>query len=92
MRGVSPRLAGEALGSNMSIQMGLHEAPLNRSVRIARIVDPQTRMQLLRLGITEGSEVICEQRLPFGPVVLRHRHNRLALGRRIARDIHVAVA
>ena len=70
--------------------MGLHEAPLNRAVRIARILDGQTRMQLLRLGISEGSEVVCEQRMPFGPVVLRHRHNRLALGRRIARGIVVA--
>jgi Fe2+ transport system protein FeoA len=71
--------------------MGLHKAPLHRSVRIARICDAHTRAQLLRLGITEGSEVVCEQRMPFGPVILRHRHNRLALGRRIARDIHVQV-
>ena len=71
--------------------MSLHKAPLNRAVRIASIPDYQTRLQLLRLGICEGSEIVCEQRIPFGPVVFRHRHNRLALGRRIARDIHVQV-
>ena len=71
--------------------MGLHKVPMNRTVRIDRIADPQTRMQLLRMGITEGSQVVCEQRLPFGPVVFRHRHSRLAIGRRVASGIHVEI-
>ena len=69
--------------------MGLHEAPLNQIVRILKILNGETRTQLLRLGICEGSEVTCEQRMPLGPVIFRHRHNRLALGRGIAKDILV---
>ncbi|HZK67210.1 MAG TPA: ferrous iron transport protein A [Chloroflexota bacterium] len=58
-------------------------------VRILRIEDPQARFQAIRLGIAEGADVRCSEKLPAGPIVLRRGRQEIAIGRGIARSIQV---
>jgi Fe2+ transport system protein FeoA len=58
-------------------------------VRILKIDDPQVRMQAIRFGIGEGSDVRCTEKLPAGPIVLRRGRQEIAVGRSIARVISV---
>lgn len=59
------------------------------SVRILKINDPQVRVQALRFGIGEGSDVSCSENVPAGPIVVRRGRQEIALGRGIARSISV---
>ena len=58
-------------------------------VRILKIDDPQVRIQAIRFGIGEGSDVRCAEKLPAGPVVVRRGRQEIAIGRSIARAIDV---
>ncbi|HEX2988829.1 MAG TPA: FeoA family protein [Chloroflexota bacterium] len=58
-------------------------------VRILNIGDPQVRIQAIRFGIGEGSDVQCAEKLPSGPIVLRRGRQEIAIGRGIARNIAV---
>ena len=59
------------------------------SVRILKINDPQVRVQALRFGIGEGSDVSCSENVPAGPIVVRRSRQEIAIGRGIARSISV---
>ncbi len=59
------------------------------SVRILTIPDPHVRVQAIRFGIGEGTDVLCSENLPAGPIVLRRGRQEIALGRGIARSISV---
>ncbi len=69
--------------------MCLTEVKRGQRVRIARIEDETIRTQLIRLGIGEGSLLSCSEKIPFGPLMLRHRCQEIAVGRRIAEKILV---
>jgi Fe2+ transport system protein FeoA len=67
----------------------LTEVGRGRTVQVERIDDSQLRAQLIRFGITEGSCIECLERIPFGPLMIRHNRQELALGRAVACGIHV---
>jgi len=69
--------------------MTLDQAKKGSQVRILSIKNPMHRSQLVRLGISEGSSVICQEKLPFGPVVLRCNRQEIAVGRQLARGITI---
>lgn len=58
---------------------------------VRRIDDKETRTQLLRFGLAEGSDALCFERLPFGPVVLKHRRQEVAIGAELSEKIWVEV-
>jgi Fe2+ transport system protein FeoA len=58
---------------------------------VKKINDKEIRTQLLRFGLAEGSEAICFERLPFGPVVIKHRRQEVAIGEELTRKIWVEV-
>jgi len=67
--------------------MTLSSVLKGQRVRIVEILDAATRMQALRLGMGEGSEVICEEVIPTGAIVLRKNRQRIAVGRKLAGTI-----
>lgn len=67
--------------------MTLDQAERGSEVCILSIQSPEHRNQLVRLGISEGSRVICQEKLPMGPVVLRCNRQEIAVGRQLARSI-----
>lgn len=45
--------------------------------------------EILRLGISEGEEVLCISKLPGGPVVMENDLQEIAIGNEIAKLIKV---
>jgi len=71
--------------------MTLDRVKAGQKLLIKSIKNPQIRAQAIRFGISEGSEAICEQVLPAGPVVLRRNRQEIAIGRSLAREIGIQV-
>jgi len=69
--------------------MCLTEIKRGQSVRVDRIEDEGLRTQLIRFGIGEGSLIRCIERIPFGPFMVRHNRQEIAIGRKVAEKIHV---
>ncbi|MBI2844689.1 MAG: ferrous iron transport protein A [Armatimonadetes bacterium] len=53
--------------------MTLDQAKNGSEVQILSVQDPEIRSKLVRIGISEGSVVVCMDKLPFGPVILRSK-------------------
>lgn len=69
--------------------MTLDKTKRGQMIRILSISSELVRAQAIRFGISEGTEVVCEEVLPKGPVVLRKNKQEIAIGRSIASDIKV---
>ncbi len=69
--------------------MGIDRVPVGTSARIVAIEDAAARRELTRLGFEEGADVEVVSRIPFGPIVLQRRHRQVAIGRELARRVHV---
>lgn len=69
--------------------MTLDQAKKGSIVRIITIGHPESKSQLVRMGVCEGSKVVCQEKLPFGPVVLRCNRQEIAIGRQLACKIEV---
>lgn len=69
--------------------MTLDNIKRNSEVEIVSIPDGDCRSQLIRMGIAEGSRVVCHNKLPLGAIVLRSRRQELAIGRQLAKQIEV---
>jgi Fe2+ transport system protein FeoA len=71
--------------------MTLDQVKKGSQVRIVTIGDGISRAHLLRLGISEGATVICQEKLPMGPVILRRKRQEVAVGRKLAKEIEVTL-
>lgn len=69
--------------------MTLDQIKRGQSCRIVDIQDQHIREQAIRFGISEGEQVICEEIIKAGPIILRKNHQQIALGRRVASNIIV---
>ncbi len=67
--------------------MTLNEAKCGTECKIVSIADESSKSQLMRMGISEGSKVVCHEQLPMGPVVVRCKRQEIAIGRKIAAGI-----
>ncbi len=68
--------------------MTLDQAKTGHELQIIAVPD-DIRSQLVRLGISEGSRVVCLEKIPFGPIILRSRRQEIAIGRELAKKIEV---
>ncbi|MBZ4644954.1 MAG: hypothetical protein PWR27_2050 [Petroclostridium sp.] len=69
--------------------MTLDRVNRGEKVEIVSIPDPNVRAQAIRLGIFEGSQLICAEKLPAGPIILQNRMQEVAVGRRLAQKISI---
>lgn len=69
--------------------MTLDRARRGSEVRIISISDPKCRSLLMRMGVSEGSRVVCREKLWLGPVIVQCKRQEIALGHKLARRIHV---
>jgi ferrous iron transport protein A len=67
----------------------LEQARIGEKLIVREITDPEMKMKAIRFGVIEGAEVICAEKLPYGPVVIRKGRQELAVGRRLAQRIIV---
>lgn len=71
--------------------MTLTEMKQAAGVRVLQIPEGLLGAQLMRLGISEGSELTCALKIPTGPIVVRRGDVEIALGRKIASKIQVEI-
>lgn len=50
------------------------------------------KVQLIRLGVTEGTKVYCMERLPGGTVVLQRNRQEIAIGYDLAKKIEITLS
>lgn len=64
-------------------------ADVKRGARfnIKHIPDEVVRAQALRLGISEGAQLICDEKVPGGPVIIKRNLQEIAIGRNLAKNI-----
>jgi ferrous iron transport protein A len=67
--------------------MTLLDARPGRPVRILKIADDRARAQCVRFGIGEGAVVESAEKLPLGPVLVRHCQQEICMGRKLARQV-----
>lgn len=69
--------------------MCLSEVRKGQSVHVSHIEDEALRTQLIRFGIAEGSLLKCVEKIPFGPFMVKHNRQEIAIGREVAKKIIV---
>jgi Fe2+ transport system protein FeoA len=69
--------------------MSLDKVRKGDSVKIVNIPNRSAKEQFIRFGISEGSTVICQSKIPFGPIILKKNRQEIAVGRDLARTIIV---
>ena len=67
----------------------LDQARKGDRLLIQEIPDATVRVQVVRFGLSIGSVVTCQSVMPGGPVILRRGFQEIAIGRDLARTIHV---
>lgn len=71
--------------------MTLDKANRGQKVQIVQIPDTNVRAQAIRLGIFEGSQLVCAEKLPAGPIILQNKMQEVAIGRNLAKKISVTI-
>lgn len=71
--------------------MNLSEVKSGDRIKVTSLPDPQVRAQAIRLGIYEGAEVRCSEKINKGPVILQNRLQEIAIGHNLATKIMVSV-
>ena len=69
--------------------MTLAEITRGKDFKVKNIPDDMIRIQTLRMGISEGSKLNCNEKIPGGPVIVKHNYQEIAIGRRLAEDIQI---
>ena len=66
-------------------------ADINRGnkFKVKTIPDDMIRIQTLRMGISEGSKLNCNEKIPGGPIIVKHNYQEIAIGRNLAKDIEI---
>lgn len=58
-------------------------------ITIISLPDGILKVQLIRLGLSEGTKVLCIERLPGGTIILKKNRQEIAVGYDLARQIIV---
>ncbi|MBC9785566.1 ferrous iron transport protein A [Heliobacillus mobilis] len=71
------------------MRLSLDRVKKGQHIVIRSIPNEMVRAQAIRFGISEGAEVVCQEIIPAGPVVIRKNKQEIAIGRNLARQIGV---
>ncbi|MFP4015518.1 MAG: ferrous iron transport protein A [Halanaerobiales bacterium] len=69
--------------------MTLADIKKGERFNILQINDDKVRAQALRFGISEGASLICGEKIPGGPVIVKRNLQEIAVGRNLANNILV---
>ncbi len=69
----------------------LDKAKKGTAVTIIKLPSGIIRVQLIRLGITEGDTIKCIERLPGGTIVVQKNRQEIAVGYDLAKKIKVII-
>ncbi len=69
--------------------MTLDKVTRGNKVRITKINNKDIKTQAIRIGLYEGADFFCSERLAGGPIILQNRMQEVAIGKRLAEGIEV---
>lgn len=69
----------------------LDKAKKGTFVTIVTLPSGLFKMQLIRLGLTEGMKVYCLERLPGGTIVIQRNRQEIAIGFDLAKKINITI-
>ncbi|WFD08807.1 FeoA family protein [Tepidibacter hydrothermalis] len=69
--------------------MTLDKINRGQKIEIMEIPNEKIRVQAIRLGLYEGANLVCSQKVFAGPIVLQNRFQEIAIGRKLAQTIKV---
>jgi ferrous iron transport protein A len=69
--------------------MTLADVKRGNNFKVKNIPDDMIRIQTLRMGISEGSNLNCNEKIPGGPIIVKHNYQEIAIGRSLAEDIEI---
>ncbi|GFN23618.1 MAG: ferrous iron transport protein A [Thermoanaerobacteraceae bacterium] len=69
--------------------MTLDQAKKGHLYRVTQLPGKEIRSQAIRFGLWEGAVVTCKEVIPRGPVIVGRNHQEIAIGRGLARRIHI---
>ena len=72
--------------------MTLDKVKKGDKITVLHVSDERARQQAMRLGIYEGAQFICTEKIYAGPVVLKGSHSETAIGKRMAEKIAIGFA
>lgn len=72
--------------------MTLEQAAKGQRVLILDVEENSMRAQAMRLGIYEGAEFICAEKIKGGPVILCGQGGETAVGKRLSQKIRIELA
>ncbi|MBE0476686.1 MAG: ferrous iron transport protein A [Coriobacteriia bacterium] len=70
--------------------MTLDAACRGERLVVESVRDEAARVHAIRFGMCAGAELTCLTRIPGGPVVVMCGRQEIAVGRKLARCIHVS--
>ena len=73
----------------MEKKLTLDQIKKGSIVTIAALPSGTLKIQLIRMGISEGVTVTCLQRLPGGTIVIIKNRQEIAIGSELAKKIQV---
>lgn len=76
--------------NTLTMNLTLDKAKKGTYITVLTLPQGLLKVQLIRLGITEGSKVYCLERLPGGTVVLQKSRQEIAIGYDLAKKITIA--
>lgn len=85
-------MASAKINQNAGLQMNnltLDKAKKGTFITILSLPSGLYKMQLIRLGLTEGMKVFCLERLPGGTIVLQRNRQEIAIGFDLAKKINI---
>jgi ferrous iron transport protein A len=71
--------------------MTLSDVKKGQKLRIIKIENSTARHQTIRLGLGEGSKVLCSEKLPYGPVLVKLGFQEVAIGKSLADKITISL-
>lgn len=71
--------------------MTLNCVKKGQRLTIIRINNERARQQSIRLGLGAGTTVICSEKLPSGPIILKLGMQEIAIGRNLAKQIVISI-
>ncbi len=69
--------------------MTLAEVKRGDRFNIKDIPDAMVRAQAMRFGISEGANLICGEKIPGGPIIIKRNFQEIAVGRGLAKQITI---
>jgi Fe2+ transport system protein FeoA len=90
LHNIKKKVINQKTARNNSGILTLSDVQRGNYIKIVRLPHGLAKSQMIRFGFIEGETVKCLERLPGGTVLIQKKHQEIAIGVKLARQIIVA--